>query len=129
MGASVVVDPKQLGRLLRHWNCRLTSTGRKTGNPRTVTIWFALGEGVVYLTGSKEVPQWCRNLRANGDAVLEIGGLRMRGRARVVDDEDEGRQIRQRFVERYLLARLSRPFGGYSRSVPIVVENLETVDA
>jgi deazaflavin-dependent oxidoreductase (nitroreductase family) len=129
MRMSVPVNPEDLGRVSRYWNCRLTTIGRKTGNPRSVTIWFALGEGVVYLTGSKEVPQWCRNLRANGDAVLEIGGLRMRGRARLVEDEDEGRRIRQRFVERYLLARLSRPFGGYSRSLPVVVENLELGDA
>jgi deazaflavin-dependent oxidoreductase (nitroreductase family) len=111
-----------LGQLSRYWNCRLTTIGRTSGKPRTVTIWFALGEDVVYLTGSKDVPQWCRNLRVNGDVVLEIGGRRMKGRARVVEDEDQARDIRRRFVERYLLARLSQPFGGYSRSVPVVVE-------
>jgi len=111
-----------LGQLSRYWNCRLTTIGRKSGEPRTVTIWFALGDGVVYLTGSKEVPQWCRNLRVNGDVVLEIGGQRLKGRAHVVEDEDQARQIRRRFVQRYLLARLSQPFGGYSRSVPVVVK-------
>ena len=111
-----------LGQLSRYWNCRLTTIGRKSGEPRTVTIWFALGDGVVYLTGSKEVPQWCRNLRVNGDVVLEIGGQRLKGRARLVEDEDQAQQIRRRFVQRYLLARLSQPFGGYSRSVPVVVE-------
>ncbi len=118
----------ELARLSRYWNCRLTTLGRKTGEPRTVTIWFALGDGVVYLTGSKHVPQWCRNMRANGDVELAIGGLRLKGLARLVDDESEGREIRRRFVERYLLARLSQPFGGYAGSVPVVVDILEVLE-
>lgn len=113
---------RDLSPLERHWNCRLTTLGRKTGLPRRVTIWFALGSGTVYLTGSKSVPQWCRNIRANGEVTLEIGGEKLEGRARVVDDPEQARAIRQRFVDRYWLARLSRPFGGYSDSVPVVVE-------
>jgi len=113
---------RDLSHLERHWNCRLTTLGRKTGQPRRVTIWFALGSGTVYLTGSKSVPHWCKNIRANGKVVLEIGRERLEGSARVIDDADEARAIRQRFTDRYLLARLSRPFGGYSDSVPVVVE-------
>ena len=104
------------------WNCRLTTVGRKSGQPRSVTIWFAPAEGRVYLTGSQSDPQWCRNIRANGEVQLEIGGRELRGRARVVDDAAEAKAIRQRFVDRYLLARLSRPFGGYTASIPVVVE-------
>ena len=51
----------------RHWNCRLTVRGRKSGEPRTVTIWFALGDGKVFLTGDAKEPNWVRNLRANPD--------------------------------------------------------------
>lgn len=104
------------------WNCRLTTVGRKSLQPRSVTIWFAPAKGRIYLTGSKSDPQWCRNIRANGEVHIEVGGLRLQGRARVVEDAEEGRAIRQRFVERYLLARLSRPFGGYTDSIPVVVE-------
>lgn len=81
-----------------------------------------LDGGTLYLTGSKDEPHWCRNLRANGDVEVEIAGRRFQGRARVVADASEGQRIRQRFVEKYWLARLSRIFGGYTRSVPVVVE-------
>jgi deazaflavin-dependent oxidoreductase (nitroreductase family) len=111
-----------LSRLERYWNCHLTTTGRKSGKPRRVTIWYALGPGTVYLTGGSEEPQWCRNIRADGRVELEIGGQRLAGRARVIDDPAEGRAIRERFVRRYVLARLSRPFGGYTSSTPVVVE-------
>jgi len=104
------------------WNCRLTAVGRKSGEPRSVTIWFALEPDRVLLTGSKSNPHWCRNVRANGRVELEIGGRTLTGSATLIDDPERAAEIRQRFVERYLLARLSRPFGGYTKSIPVVVE-------
>lgn len=120
-----------LAPLDRHWNCRLTVPGRKSGRPRTVTIWFALdaAAGRVFLTGGAERPQWCRNVRAHearGGAVeLAIGHTRLRGRARTVDDPAEAEAIRLRFVRRYLGARLARALGrGYVDSVAVVVDEL-----
>jgi deazaflavin-dependent oxidoreductase (nitroreductase family) len=109
-------------RLDRHWNCRLTTKGRRSGEPRTVTIWFVAEPGRILLTGGAEGPQWSRNLRADPEVELQIGREKLHGRARVIDDPDEGDAIRDRFVHKYLLARLSRLFGGYTRSVPVVVE-------
>jgi deazaflavin-dependent oxidoreductase (nitroreductase family) len=114
--------PSEPERLDRHWNCRLTTKGRRSGEPRTVTIWFVAEPGRILLTGGAEGPQWTRNLRADPQAEVEIGGENLRGQARVVDDPGEGAAIRDRFVRKYLLARLSRWFGGYTRSVPVVVE-------
>ena len=51
----------------RHWNCRLTVRGRKSGKERTVTIWYAVGDGKVFLTGGPERPQWVRNAAASPD--------------------------------------------------------------
>ncbi|MBW2231974.1 MAG: nitroreductase family deazaflavin-dependent oxidoreductase [Deltaproteobacteria bacterium] len=111
-----------LSALERSWNCHLTTLGRKSGEPREVTIWFALGPDTVYLTGSASGPHWCRNVRANGAVELRIGGQRLSGTARVVDDPDDAAAIRQRFRDRYLLARLSHPFGGYTESIAVVVD-------
>ncbi len=118
------MDATESRALDRGWNCRLTVVGRKSGQPRKVTIWYVCKDGVVYLTGGKENPQWCRNLRANGDVQVELRGRRFRGRAKLIDEPDEAAAIRQRFVQKYLLARLSRVFGGYSASVAVVVELL-----
>ena len=120
-----------LAPLEKHWNCRLTVPGRKSGQPRTVTIWYALEPktGRVLLTGGAERPQWCRNVQANqaaGGAVsLQIGSTRLRGRARVVEDPSESETIRQRFVRRYVGARIARALGrGYVDSVAVVVDDL-----
>lgn len=96
--------------------------GRRSGEPRSVTIWFVLDGDRLLLTGGKENPQWCRNVRADGRVRLEIGGSRLEGRARIVEDPDAARAIRDRFVDKYWLARLSRLFGGYTRSVAVEVE-------
>ena len=103
------------------WNCRLTTRGRKTGFPRPVTIWFALDGDEIVLAGSPAGPQWLRNLAANPEVELEIAGLRMRGHARVVDTAADAEVVRRCFVKRYLAARLSRPFGGYTQSTAALV--------
>ena len=109
-------------RLQRAWNCRLTTRGRKSGQPRRVTIWYAYEEGVVYLTGGSADPHWCRNIRACPDVELEIGGLTLSGRAEVVDDDGAADDIRQRFAKRYFAARIARMLGtGYTDSTAVRV--------
>ena len=111
-------DPE---RLNRRWNCRITVRGRRSGEPRTTTVWFVAEPGRILLTGGKEDPQWCRNVRANGEIQVEIGGERFAGRARVVEDPAAASAIRDRFVHKYWLARVSRLFGGYRSSVAVEV--------
>ena len=112
----------------RHWNCRLSVRGRKTGKERSVTIWFALGDGKLFLTGDAKGPQWLRNARANPDVIVKIGSTRLRGRARVVEDPAEAESVRQRFVRRYLMARIARMVGtGYTDSTAVVIDPLEPV--
>jgi len=112
----------------RHWNCQLSVRGRKTGKERSVTIWFALGDGKLFLTGDAKGPQWLRNARANPDVIVKIGSTRLRGRARVVEDPAEAEAVRQRFVRRYLMARFARMLGsGYTDSTAVVIDPLESV--
>ena len=59
-------------------NLHLTTTGRSSGLPRRVELWFAYGDGCIYLmAGSTEEGQpnhWYRNLQANPSASVEIAG-------------------------------------------------------
>lgn len=51
----------------------LTTTGRRSGKPHTVEIWFAVGDDVIYLlSGAGGASDWCRNLEANGGATFRI---------------------------------------------------------
>jgi deazaflavin-dependent oxidoreductase (nitroreductase family) len=66
--------------------CYLTTTGRRTGNPHTIEIWFAVDRDVVYLmAGGGEQADWVRNLTANPAVHLQIGDHDWNARARLVE--------------------------------------------
>ena len=70
----------------------LTVPGRNTGIPRTVAIsFFPQGPGYVVAgsgNGSKQDPQWVRNLRAAAHAQIQIGDTRTDADVRVVENAD-----------------------------------------
>jgi deazaflavin-dependent oxidoreductase (nitroreductase family) len=68
----------------------LTTTGRVTGAPHTIEIWFALRGMTVYLlSGGGENSDWVSNLRAQAEVTVRIDEIAYRGRARVVELEPE----------------------------------------
>jgi deazaflavin-dependent oxidoreductase (nitroreductase family) len=58
---------------------RLTTTGRQTGAPRTVTLYaFEAPDGALVITGSRggraHDPAWAHNLRAEPRATVKVSG-------------------------------------------------------
>jgi len=79
----------------------LTTTGRKSGEPRHVTLTF-VEDGGRYLViasnaGEPTHPQWFLNLSANPDVTVQIGRRRFAATATVVDQAEADR-IFGRFV-------------------------------
>lgn len=63
----------------------LTTSGRISGSPHTIEIWFAIGGQTVYLlAGEGDRSDWVRNLMVSPEVVLEIGERKRTTRARVV---------------------------------------------
>ncbi len=83
--------------------CYLTTTGRTTGRPHRIEIWFALHDGTVYLlSGGRDRSDWVRNAMASPDVDLQIGDETRRTSARVVEpDTDEDALARRLLVEKY----------------------------
>jgi len=82
--------------------CYLTTTGRVSGEPRTIEIWFALREATVYmLSGGRDRSDWVKNLRRNPAVSVRIKDLVFPGRARVVADPEEDALARQMLLEKY----------------------------
>jgi deazaflavin-dependent oxidoreductase (nitroreductase family) len=70
--------------------CYLTTTGRASGQPREIEIWFALEGNTLYLlAGGGRRANWVRNLAAEPRASLRVGQVTVPVRGRVVDDPDE----------------------------------------
>ncbi|MGH2641647.1 MAG: nitroreductase family deazaflavin-dependent oxidoreductase [Actinomycetota bacterium] len=82
--------------------CYLTTTGRHSGEPHRIEIWFALVDGVVYLlSGGGDRSDWVRNLQVSPDVVLEIGGEKRTTKAWVVTDLEEDALARSVIREKY----------------------------
>jgi deazaflavin-dependent oxidoreductase (nitroreductase family) len=84
-----------MGKIGRAPVLLLTSTGRRSGQPRTAPVLFlADGERVVVIgsnAGNLREPAWSHNLKANPDAEIEIRGEHRLMRARVTDGEERER--------------------------------------
>jgi deazaflavin-dependent oxidoreductase (nitroreductase family) len=82
--------------------CYVTTTGRRSGTPHTVEIWFALsGDRLFLLSGGGEGSDWVKNLRANPTVGLRLGDRDMICRARTIDDAEEDELAREALVQKY----------------------------
>ncbi|MFT3866196.1 MAG: nitroreductase family deazaflavin-dependent oxidoreductase [Solirubrobacterales bacterium] len=70
----------------------LTTTGRKSGEPRTAPVlYLAHGEAMVLIDtngGNEKLPGWSYNLRAKPEAEVEIGRRKLSVTARVAEGEE-----------------------------------------
>jgi deazaflavin-dependent oxidoreductase (nitroreductase family) len=82
--------------------CYLTTTGRVTGRPHTIEIWFALdGNSLYMLAGGGEGADWVKNLRRTPDVTVRLGDVNFTGRARVIAAGAEDALARRLVVEKY----------------------------
>jgi deazaflavin-dependent oxidoreductase (nitroreductase family) len=82
--------------------CYLTTTGRRSGRPHEIEIWFALAGRTVYLlSGGRDASDWVRNLLATPAVTVRIAGDRFPGAARVVEAPHEDALARGLLVEKY----------------------------
>lgn len=96
----------------------LTTTGRNSGQPRTVVLGYGRdGDRFVVIASNNGAPQeplWYRNLKANPRAVLEVGPDKFDVTARTAD-----RHERQELT--LLVPYLESQQKLTSREIPIVV--------
>ena len=84
--------------------CYLTTTGRVTGKPHEIEIWFALvpeTQTLYMLSGGSDRSDWVKNLRRNPDVIVRIAGKEFGGRAREARDAEEDDLARRLLVEKY----------------------------
>ncbi|MBK5218904.1 MAG: nitroreductase family deazaflavin-dependent oxidoreductase [Thermoleophilia bacterium] len=77
----------------------LTTTGRKSGQPRTApVVYLADGERLVLIdtnAGNERLPAWSLNLSADPEAEVEVGRRRHKVRGRVAEGEERSELWRQ----------------------------------
>ena len=96
-------EAPELGGLAGESYLYLTTTGRRSGRPHEVEIWFGLSGRTAYLlSGGKDTADWVRNLVADPACRARIGGRTFDGRARILGrGSDEDRRARSMLYEKY----------------------------
>jgi deazaflavin-dependent oxidoreductase (nitroreductase family) len=83
----------------------LTTTGRRSGRPRRIEIWFTRHQGRYYLIAEHERrAHWVQNLLADPAVRVRVGIRRFRARGRVVDhraERDLVGEVRRRSEAKY----------------------------
>jgi deazaflavin-dependent oxidoreductase (nitroreductase family) len=82
--------------------CYLTTTGRVSGQPREIEIWFGLdGETLYMLSGGRDRSDWVRNLIREPRVTVRIADRTFNVRARVVTDGEEDALARRLLLAKY----------------------------
>ncbi len=68
----------------------LITTGRKTGDPHEIEIWFVAHDGCYYLvSGGGEKSDWVQNIQHNPAITFRVGEQTYQGSGRVIDADEE----------------------------------------
>ena len=97
----VAPDPATLGG---EAFCYLTTTGRVTGRPHTIEIWFALNGRALYIlsgNGPRQRADWVRNLTKTPEVTVRIGDREFAGIGRIVEGDEEDGHARRLLLEKY----------------------------
>jgi deazaflavin-dependent oxidoreductase (nitroreductase family) len=102
----------------------LTTTGARTGQPRTVPLWASEVEGrllvVASMGGADRNPPWFHNAVAHPDVIVEWQGDRFPARAAVLEGDERDRLFA-------ILATRLPNFGDYQERTDRVLPVVELV--
>lgn len=86
---------------VHHQYCYLTTSGRVTGRPHTIEIWFVVHEGSAWLfTEPDGATDWVRNLRVQPRVKLRVGDKESSARAEIFELSPDA-PVRRAVAERY----------------------------
>lgn len=103
--------------------CSLTTTGRVSGKPHTIEIWFVLEGSTLYLlSGGGARSDWARNLLRTPEVSVRIADRVVAGRARVVQDSVEDEHARDALVAKYQPGYGGSLAGWRQSSLPVAVD-------
>ena len=101
--------------------CYLTTTGRVTGKPHEIEIWFGLNASTLYLlSGGMDRSDWVKNLLKDPAVKVRIAKQDFTGTARLVKDEKEETMARYLLAEKYQEWEDGRTLSKWARTALVV---------
>ncbi len=96
------MNTKTLRTLANEEFCYLTTTGRVTGNPHEIEIWFGMqGDSLYILSGGGHKSDWVKNLTKNPNVTVRIGTSRFTATGRLVQSSEEESSARTMLADKY----------------------------
>ena len=104
--------------------CYLTTTGRVTGKPHEIEIWFGLDNSTLYLlSGGLDRSDWVKNLLKNPAVKIRMAKHNFTGTARLVKDEEEENRARYQLAEKYQEWESGRTLSEWARTaLPVAID-------
>jgi deazaflavin-dependent oxidoreductase (nitroreductase family) len=103
--------------------CYLTTTGRISGRPHTIEIWFAIHEQTLYmLSGGRDKSDWVKNALHTPTVKVKINNTILTGTARPITGVDEDSLARQIVFEKYMPRSNDDLVDWSHTSLPIAVD-------
>jgi len=122
------ITAKLLARLATETYCYLTTTGRVSGNPHEIEIWFGLKDRTVYLLSEgRERSDWVKNLIKTPAVTVRIAKKRFDATARLVSDEQEEAVARKMLATKYEKWRVGQKFSHWARTALVVGIDLDSM--
>jgi deazaflavin-dependent oxidoreductase (nitroreductase family) len=103
----------------------VTTTGRRTGRPHTVEIWFALSNGRMFLlSGGGDRADWVKNIRNDGRIRVRVGSRDVAAVARIVSPGSaEEARARQLLDAKYMGWREGKRLSSWAgTALPVAIE-------
>ncbi len=109
--------------------CYLTTTGRNSGRPHEIEIWYAPtddGRTLYLLAGGGDTSDWVRNLRAEPSCTVRIGRRDSSARAatgRVLDETGDEADAARTLVFQKFQPRSGDDLSGWRiRARPVAID-------
>jgi deazaflavin-dependent oxidoreductase (nitroreductase family) len=110
--------------------CDLVTTGRTSGQPRQIEIWFAADperDRIYLLSGGRDRAHWVRNIARQPRVRVRIADRWFDGVAAVVDGGLDDGVVRRLLAAKYQGWSQGRPLSDWAReSLPVAID-LRTV--
>ena len=112
-----------LSTLAQEDYCYLTTTGRVSGRPHEIEIWFGVQNETLYFLSGSHSSDWVQNLRKNPAVSVRIAKHTFTGTARLVKEKDEDSLARYLLAEKYQEWEAGKTLSQWARTaLPVAIE-------
>ncbi len=114
---------QRLQKISRHQILTLTHSGRKTGNPYKVTIWFIVEDDRLYLVTADPRRTWTRNVAVKPRVKLQVGGDSFEGTVEPITHPTDREHVLRLVQQKYWYALPFLLAGRFLQAIGVVKDH------